>query len=578
MVVSFAALWRAEPEVFVQAAGRWEAFGGSVAGHRGELVRVIDSVGSDWEGAARDAAVAHLDRIAGRAGRAVGAVSQIPPVLGEHGARVRLAQRLLWGAVAAAQGTGLVVGADGAVRIGPAGRAWLAVSGPVGLAVLAAHAQLVAGLIVLALELATRSDERATARLGELLPEPGRGSVGQSGAGRGVWIPASGSTPAQVAAWWAGLSEAQRYGLVHAHPGRIGNLDGIPAQVRDQANRARLPQQRAALEAEAARLVPAAADGDRLAAAQLDRVHDKLRALDAIEATLRQGDRQLLLLDTTGRRVTAAVAVGEVDTAEHVAVFTPGFTSTVESSLPGYDSELRLLREQAQQVAARYGDGESVAAVTWIGYEAPQRDEMAHPNRSVISTGQAQAGGRALGGFLDGIDAARPDEVHLTAIGHSYGSTTTGYAVQHATTADNVIFYGSPGIGTSDIGDLNVPPGQAYVIEAHRDPVADLGRFGTDPNQLDRITHLYSGAAQAPDGRTLTEVTGHSGYLTPDSTSQYNMSTIVAGVSDRAIYGNNTDLGDHLRSTPGRVGDFHDRVRDIGGGLIERGSGHAPGP
>src|SRR5437588_8085249 len=69
----------------------------------------------------------------------------------------------------------------------------------------------------------------------------------------------------------------------------------------------------------------------------------KLASLDTIRATMALGNRQLLTLDTSGRRVQAAVAVGNVDTAEHVAVFTPGFTSTVDGSLKGYDQGMQDL-------------------------------------------------------------------------------------------------------------------------------------------------------------------------------------------------------------------------------------------
>jgi hypothetical protein len=38
--------------------------------------------------------------------------------------------------------------------------------------------------------------------------------------------------------------------------------------------------------------------------------------------------------------VKVAIAVGNVDTAEHVAVSTPGFTSTVNGDRQGYDSAM----------------------------------------------------------------------------------------------------------------------------------------------------------------------------------------------------------------------------------------------
>ncbi|MGH3904736.1 MAG: alpha/beta hydrolase [Pseudonocardiaceae bacterium] len=64
------------------------------------------------------------------------------------------------------------------------------------------------------------------------------------------------------------------------------------------------------------------------------------------------------MLDTGGQRVKATVAIGNVDTADHVAVFTPSFTSTVEGNLAGYD-EMALLRRQADDESLRYGDGGS---------------------------------------------------------------------------------------------------------------------------------------------------------------------------------------------------------------------------
>jgi hypothetical protein len=56
---------------------------------------------------------------------------------------------------------------------------------------------------------------------------------------------------------------------------------------------------------------------------------------------------------------------------------------------------------------------------------------------------------------------------------------------------------------------------------------------GLDRNQLPGITGLAATAVQI-DGVRLAESTGHSGYLTPDSTSQYGMAAVVAGLPDLA--------------------------------------------
>ncbi|MGH3914681.1 MAG: alpha/beta hydrolase [Pseudonocardiaceae bacterium] len=549
--------------------------------HRDTLVTLDDDLArarhpAGWTGAAAEAAVADFDRVVERMRRIVAGVAGVRRAVGDTADAVIEIQRALAEAEGLAWRHGFAVGPDAEViDVAPP-----EVPADQVEAVARERATVrdeVTGLLTQVLRRATEIDTELTAVLhaaarfeienGTTTTLAGAAAAGAAAGELSEMRPPQDGTPQQVASWWAALSESERAILTASRPDLLGNLGGIPAQVRDEANRAQLPEQRAALQDQATQLQAAAYGDDRAAAAQLGQVHDKLRALDAIDDTLARGDRQLLLLDTSGQRVKAAVAIGNVDTADHVAVFTPGFTSTVEGSLAGYDDQMRQLQRQAENESRSFGDGGSVAAVTWIGYEAPQWGEIADPGRSVLGESQARTGGAALGGFLDGIDAAHPDDPHLTAIGHSYGSTTTGHAVQQTGGVDDVIFFGSPGIGTSDIRDLHVAEGHAYVVEARNDPVADLGRFGDDPNQLDGLTDLSSSAARTPDGRELTEVTGHSNYLAPDSTSQHNMSVVVAGVGDRAIDGENTGRGDHAREflddAGGVIGDAVRKARDI---------------
>lgn len=229
--------------------------------------------------------------------------------------------------------------------------------------------------------------------------------------------PPPNATPAQNAGWWHSMSPAARAILLRDHPDWLGNRDGLPAATRSAANLARLPAERARLQDELNRLQQQAdrelhgpfGQGAYLVDLQrLDDIKARLASLDAIGRTMAQGNRQLLTLDTTGSRVKAAVAVGDVDAAEHVAVFVPGFTSTVDGSLKGYDNEMYQLNQHAQALSTRYGDRGQVATVTWIGYEAPQWNEVLDPRHSVISDADAQAGGAKLDGFLDGSGRHTP--------------------------------------------------------------------------------------------------------------------------------------------------------------------------
>jgi hypothetical protein len=384
--------------------------------------------------------------------------------------------------------------------------------------------------------------------------------------------PAADATPGQNAAWWAGLTPAQQERLLLTDPGLIGNRDGIPADVRDEANRARLDTETARIDA------AVAAAEDRLAAhaagtpvgrggsayspervalsLELAELRDQRDALTAVADTLATdpADRRLLLLDVDGHdEPRAAVAVGDITTADHVAVYTPGFTTDVADSLPGVTGEVTALREEALGQLADAGQpGATVATVAWIGYDIPQVDTTGTSDRSVLDDAAAREGGRELARSLDGIVAARPGhDPHLTALGHSYGSTTTGYALQEARGVDDAVIFGSPGPATYDPATLNVPPGHLGVIEATGAPVADAGWFGPDPNQLPDLTQLSADAvpaAEAPGGEDLLASGGHSEYTLPNTTGQHNLAATVAGLpGNRITTDDNSGFGDWFR-------------------------------
>ncbi|MGB6164163.1 MAG: alpha/beta hydrolase [Pseudonocardiaceae bacterium] len=199
------------------------------------------------------------------------------------------------------------------------------------------------------------------------------------------------------------------------------------------------------------------------------------------------------------------------------------------------------LNTRAQDLANRYGDGGQVTTVTWIGYEAPQWGELTDPSHSVALDNAAKAGAANLDGFLNGIGAShdvanRP--LHLTALGHSYGSLTTGIALQHQTPVHDAVVFGSPGMDINDVHDLKVPDGHVYSELSRGDFVSDFDiadHFGVSPYSLSGINHLSTGNATSVDGQSLAAGEGHSDYLNDKSTSQYNIAAITAGRSDLAI-------------------------------------------
>ncbi|RJQ82678.1 alpha/beta hydrolase [Amycolatopsis panacis] len=369
--------------------------------------------------------------------------------------------------------------------------------------------------------------------------------------------PPKDGTPSQNAGWWNSLSPAGQAILLRDHPDWLGNLDGLPGAVRSQANIARMPAERADLQRQ---LATAQSYIDQIkgmpypppglmsnAIGEWQKIEAKLNSLDSIDATMAKGDRQLLTLDTSGERVKATIAVGNVDTAEHVAVFTPGFTSTVDGSLKGYDNDMQNLLQHSENISNRFGDGGSVAAVTWIGYEAPQTSDVLNPDLSVGNDNLAKIGAHKLDGFLNGIGASHDiqnQSLHLTALGHSYGSLTTGIALQQSTPVHDAVVFGSPGLDMQTPSDLKVPQGHVYSEWSDQDPVPRLDiahNFGTSPYQaisggsVAGIEQLSTGDASGADGRTLHATHEHGQYLDNNSTSQYNMANVVAGRPDLTV-------------------------------------------
>lgn len=375
-------------------------------------------------------------------------------------------------------------------------------------------------------------------------------------------------SPTDNASWWRSLSPKLQQQVVTEHPDWIGNRDGVPFTARDEANRALLDIHRAHLLGERQLLEPdlaASRSGGALTAdeealthvgddAALRQVKDKLASLDAIEQTLaRDGDRQLLLLDLSPERAQAAIARGNVDTAENVAVFVPGMTTNVTDYMKVYDNNMDQLQHRAELENKRVNPTKdsTTATVTWIGYQTPQLGWDLLGDKSAAGYHAARAGAEQLVPFLQGIGAARDHDAHLSVLGHSYGSTTAGLALRQNTGVDDAVFFGSPGIGTSHVDDLLVPKGHTHYIEARWDPVGDLGRFGIDPSHMDGIVHASAKESTVVDPSTgetrhFKEVTGHNSYLADDSTSQYNMSVVVAGVPDRRVPDRGVGAGDVL--------------------------------
>ncbi|MFD7118585.1 alpha/beta hydrolase [Streptomyces sp. NPDC059922] len=276
-------------------------------------------------------------------------------------------------------------------------------------------------------------------------------------------IPADRS-PAGRRAWWDGLTRERREEYLAVFPAEIGNLDGIPAEVRDAANRDNLRLLIGRWEG---------LEGAEGRGGDDERVRTRLAGLRAIDEQLRAGGNPPMYLlgigdEGNGR---AIVSYGNPDTARNVSAYVPGLGTALDEDF--VKNDMKRARDTA--IGAQEYDRSS-ASIVWLGYDAPQLSAAdISGNTDVMFADQAQVGAVAYNEFMSGISATNEnDDPHVTAVGHSYGSLTVGQAAQRpggVPGADDIILLGSPGTGAKSADELGVGREHVYVGAAENDPV-----------------------------------------------------------------------------------------------------------
>ncbi|HEY6745496.1 MAG TPA: alpha/beta hydrolase [Mycobacteriales bacterium] len=336
-----------------------------------------------------------------------------------------------------------------------------------------------------------------------------------------VRLPDPDRTPADVARWWTALPPHLRRRLIEQQPAALGRLAGLPADVRDEANRRQLTTLLRQLRAERDRIF-AVVPPVPLVLARTAVLRSMLAVAESVERALAARPRARLFtldLDGAGR---VAIGLGDVDQARHVAVLVPGMGADALHGVGGtVDRAEHVLAEAGRQSA------ESTAVVAWVGYAAPSWRQVPFATR-------ARAGGRLLTADLQALDAGRSADgggpAHVTLVGHSYGSTVIGAATRSGPRrADDLVLLGSPGVLADDVGELGLSGRRVYVGEAPFDPVADLGAFGADPGDpgFGATPVRADPEPGLPLPVRLTEA--HSHYFDPGSESLRNVARVVVG-------------------------------------------------
>ncbi|GAA2938059.1 alpha/beta hydrolase [Kitasatospora cinereorecta] len=359
------------------------------------------------------------------------------------------------------------------------------------------------------------------------------------------------ATPAERHAWWVGLTQEQREEYLAAFPDRIGNLDGIPAVVRDAANRDNLQLLIGKLEGR----------DDEKSVTQLAGLREIDRQLGA---GTKHGEPPMYLMGISDQgNGRAIVSFGNPDTARNISTYVPGLNTSLDKEFA--ESDLKRARDTA--IGARYHDPSS-AAIAWLGYDAPQVPDGLG-SLAVMGERRAEAGGYPLNQFMGGLVATNENQdPHLTAIGHSYGSRTLGAAAQQGggmPGVDDIVLVGSPGVGVGRAEDLGVGKEHVFVGAAENDlvtklpskqqvalgaasgpfayvvgDIADQGDddlwFGKDPASEAFGARRF----QVDDGPRVVGSSGltidaHSQYFDPirDAASANNVALISAGRSEK---------------------------------------------
>ncbi|RDG38983.1 alpha/beta hydrolase [Streptomyces corynorhini] len=363
--------------------------------------------------------------------------------------------------------------------------------------------------------------------------------------------PPKDATPEANAAWWHALTPEEQADYLALFPDRVGAMDGLPSDVRDEANRTVLDERRGRYQLELDAIPPEPADRLRALGPDVVAYSDEWLAWrdkykdrkEHLEASLKGMDAIQARFDRTGSGLPEAyllgfdpeangdgrviLANGNPDTADHTAIYVPGTKSKL-SRIGDGDTFGDLGRsERLWATSQSMAPDRRISTITWLDYDAP--DDIPHATMSSYS----DKGGPTLREFLDGNKTAHEystgSSAHTTVIGHSYGSTVVGVATRSGgmldgSMADDIVVAGSPGMRVDRAADLGLRPGHVWAMGASWDDqvVRQGGRLvGLGDNLTIPTDESFGGNIVESDS------TDHSGFWNRNSTSLRNQAAVV---------------------------------------------------
>ncbi|MFE7114496.1 alpha/beta hydrolase [Streptomyces sp. NPDC057654] len=522
--MDFAALKALKPSDFEDAADGYRAVSEMASQAKTELEdRTQARMREPLKGVAGDAALGQLHELAEDFHYMQVECGLVSTALNAFAADVRPAKKKLDAAVADAEAKNFSIGADGSVSYPAAGDD---VDGktPKGgsangatdetaraVARQAANfapnpnfrpAQECANRIAEALKQATEVDEKWAPQLRKLMADDDlavsdkdwadvrKDMLGVRKDAKGyldhIKAPPKDGDPKGNAEWWKGLSAQEQGDYISVYPAGIGAMDGLPAVVRDEANRVVLAETHGTTQQQyddwlkkepkhyQNYLNPMTGTEVKGALVETEAwkkwnehrkdVDGRLKGMDSIASRFDTSDpdtRAYLLGFDNKKNGHAIVSIGNPDTAHNVATFVPGTGATLGS----VDENIKRA-EALQQQAYRIDPAHKTASVLWLGYDAPQ-SVMSDATDSKFADDAREP----LSKFLTGIDTAHSGKAHSTVLGHSYGTLVAGETMRDHPhlPVDNAIFVGSPGVGVDHAKDLHLPADHVWSATAKND-------------------------------------------------------------------------------------------------------------
>ncbi|MBD0693841.1 alpha/beta hydrolase [Streptomyces sp. CBMA123] len=433
------------------------------------------------------------------------------------------------------------------------------------------QAKQIQSRITAALNEADHADQTINARLTHLAGNASNGTGLDSATAKSdtdaanalQTIPPAGTDPNSVKAWWNGLTDDQQQRMILNHPDQIGNLDGIPAVDRNQANQTNLARAHQDIQHQLDGLGPepkqfldiADTNGGPVENPDYttwkqkhDDLTDKMTGITAIENRLKapvddaHPPTYLLGFDTNGHG-HAIIAVNNPDTANNVSTYVPG-TGARLGSINSDINRSDLMVASANDANRKAGDKSTTSSITWVGYDAPQNIIPEAADDSY-----AKAAEDKLVSFENGLHATHDGKIgNNTILAHSYGTTTVGYTMRdHGLPVDNAVLIASPGAGVENAKDLRIDPSHVYAAQSPADAIgwaAATDPSGMTDNLWDNIKtdflfgdgdhHLmYGRQTTVPQfGANVMPVdpnAGHSDYWNNGSPTLTAMGQVIAG-------------------------------------------------